>query len=82
MLGLGLLANWPLAVYGVNFADMLGGQAMEAGGVALDMHFYADLSANKTIFFCLLAYIMTLLAAIYPAVKAAKLKPIDCLQHR
>lgn len=81
-LGLGLLANWPLAVYGINFADMMGGQTIEAGGVAMDMHFVADLSTSKTVFFCALAYGMTLLAAIYPAVKAAKLKPIECLQHR
>lgn len=81
-LGVGLLANWPLAVYGLNFAEMAGGQAMEAGGVAMSMHMYADLSPTKVVLFCLLAYGMTLLAAIYPAVKAATLKPITCLQHR
>lgn len=81
-LALGLLGNWPLASHGINFADMTGGQAIEAGGVALDLRFRADLSTTKVALFCALAYGMTLVSAIYPAVKVATLKPVACLQHR
>ncbi|MBN2357870.1 MAG: ABC transporter permease [Deltaproteobacteria bacterium] len=81
-LALGLLGNWPLAANGLNFSDMTGGQAVEAGGVALDLHFRTDLSPGKVALFCLLSFVMTVVSAIYPAVKVATLKPIACLQHR
>ncbi len=80
--GLGVAANAALAVNGVDFAKMMDMETMEAAGVAMDMHMFPDLSPVKVTVFAVLSLGMTLFAAIYPAVKAATLKPIQCLQHR
>jgi ABC-type lipoprotein release transport system permease subunit len=81
-LALGVAFNASWAGSGLDMTQMAGAESMEAAGVAFDMHIYPDLSAIKTSVFCALAFLMTVLAAIYPAIKAATLKPIECLQHR
>ncbi len=78
---LGLLANWPLATHGLDMSQLVGG-TLEAGGFALDMVIYSDLSPVKTVCFAVFVWCLTMLAAIYPAYKAATLKPVECLQHR
>lgn len=80
--GLGVAANAALAVNGVDFSRWVDMETMEAAGVAMDMHMFPDLSAVKVTVFAVLSLGMTLVAAIYPAIKAATLKPIECLQHR
>ena len=80
-LGLGLLGNWPGAHYGVDMSALMGGENVEAGGTVMASKFYADLSTTKVIFFCVLSYAMTLIAAIYPAVKAIQLKPVDSMRQ-
>lgn len=79
---LGVAANAALAVNGVDFSQMMDMETMEAAGVAMDMHMFPDLSPVKVTVFAVLSLVMTLFAAIYPAIKAATLKPIQCLQHR
>ncbi len=81
-LAVGVVLNASWAGSGLDMTAMAGAESMEAAGVAFDMHIYPDLSALKTAIFCGLAFAMTVLAAVYPAVKAATLKPIECLQHR
>lgn len=80
---LGLLGSWPLAVYGFDYAEIAGEslKSMEAAGVAFESLVYADLSAYKVAIFCALTAAMTQLAALYPAWKAATLRPIAGLQH-
>jgi ABC-type lipoprotein release transport system permease subunit len=77
-LGVGL--NELLAINGVDFTELAGGQTMEAGGVPLDLHMYPDLSWVKVGLFVALSFAMTVLAAAWPAWKTAKLRPIECLQ--
>ena len=79
---LGLLGHWPLAVHGLDYSAMMGGETIEAAGVAMDSMVYSDLTAYKVAIFCLLTLAMTLLSSLYPAWKAATLQPIQCLQHR
>jgi ABC-type lipoprotein release transport system permease subunit len=81
--GVGLLLNWPLAVWGIDYGGLAGGgDSIEAAGVALAAHQYSDLSGVKVVVFAVLAFAMTVLASLYPAFKAARLRPIRCLQHR
>ena len=80
--GLGVACNAALAVNGVDFSQLMDAQTMEAAGVAMDLHMYPDLSPIKVTIFAVLSMGMTLFAAIYPAVKAATLKPVECLQHQ
>lgn len=79
-LGLGLLGSWPLAVHGVD-ATALVGEGFEAGGVAWDMHIYAHVYPERLVTFGTLGLAMTLLATIYPMVKAARLQPIQAMQQ-
>jgi len=79
---LGVLMNWPMAVYGMDFAQFFGGDTVEVAGFALVTTLYADLDPLKVVIFALTVWTVTTAAAIYPAVKAAALTPIDCLHHQ
>lgn len=78
----GLLLNWPLEVWGLDYGAFTGGGSMEAAGVVFEMQQYSDLSLAKVALFAALTLAMTVLAAVYPAVKAARLRPIRCLHQR
>ncbi|MGI5861440.1 MAG: ABC transporter permease [Myxococcales bacterium] len=78
----GLLLNWPLEVWGLDYSAFTGGGSMEAAGVVFETYQYSDLSPAKVVLFAVLTLAMTVLAAIYPAVKAARLRPIRCLHQR
>jgi len=80
-LALGLLGNWPLAVNGLDYSA-LAGETMEASGVVLRTRIFSQLTDAKVALFVVLAVLMTVLAALYPALKAARLRPVQCLQHR
>jgi putative ABC transport system permease protein len=80
--GIGLLLNWPLTEYGFDYSSMMGGQTVEAAGVALESLVHSDLSGRKLAVFCALTIVMTVLSAFYPAWRASRLRPIQCLQHR
>jgi len=77
-IGVGL--NALLAINGIDVSSLAESGTMEAAGVALDLHMFPDLSWRKVVVFSLLSLGMTLLAAVYPAYKAAALKPIECLR--
>ncbi len=79
--GLGLAFNYPLATQGLDLSKLTGG-SVEAAGFALDMVIYGDLSPVKTAGFAISSWFLTVLAALYPAYKAATLKPVECLQHQ
>ncbi len=79
---LGVGANALASIHGLDFSKLAGGQAMEAGGVPLDLHIYPDLSPEKVIAFAAIGVVVTVASAAWPAVKAARLKPIECLETR
>ncbi|MBN2360281.1 MAG: ABC transporter permease [Deltaproteobacteria bacterium] len=79
--GLGLLFNWPLWAGGIDLAELYGG-SVEVAGLALDMVVHGDLSPLKTAIYALAVWLLTVATAIYPAYKAATLRPVACLQHR
>ncbi|MBN2361852.1 MAG: ABC transporter permease [Deltaproteobacteria bacterium] len=79
--GLGLLGHWPLAVYGLDYSA-LAGETMEAGGAVLRTRIFSHLVAWKVVLFAAAAVGVTVAAAIYPALKATRLRPVQCLQHR
>jgi len=80
-LAIGLAINWPLMTHGLDMSALTGG-TVEAAGFALDMVIYSDLDPVKVMWYAFAVWLMTVLAAVYPAYKAATLKPIECLQHR
>ncbi len=80
--GIGGLMSWPLIVNGVDLTEMMGGaEAMGAAGVPMEMMLYGELSPMKVVFFACLTFVLTLLAAIYPTWKAARLHPVEAIHH-
>ncbi len=79
-IGLGLLGSWPLSVWGVD-ATAIVGDSFEAGGVAWDMHIYAHVYPERIVTFAVAGIVVTLLATIYPVVKAYRLQPVQAMQQ-
>jgi len=81
--GLGALMSWPLVINGIDLGALSGGMegSLSAGGVPLEMKAYGDLSLYKVIVFSGVTFGLTLIAAIYPTWKAARLHPVEAMRH-
>ncbi len=80
--GIGALLSWPLIVSGVDLSRVYGTSGnISAGGVPLDMTIYGDLSPAKVLLFAGITLGLTLLAALYPTWRAARLHPIEAIHH-
>jgi ABC-type lipoprotein release transport system permease subunit len=78
--GLGVLVSVPLDHIGLDYGSMLAGG--EVGGVVLgSTRIFGRLSVHKTVLFCLLAWLITVLASIYPTWRASRLRPVEALHH-
>jgi ABC-type lipoprotein release transport system permease subunit len=77
---LGLLASWPLITQGLDFAAMMG-ENLEMGGVTLDSRVYAAIDWERLIIYSAAGVVMTMLATLYPALKAARLRPVESMRH-
>jgi ABC-type lipoprotein release transport system permease subunit len=78
---LGLAIVVPLSSVGLDLTALTGG-TMEVAGLPLDFTIYPDLDPAKLAIYVAGVWLLTVLAAVYPAYKAATLKPVDCLKHR
>ena len=83
-LALGLLANWPLQVRGVDLGAMAGvqGEGFDVAGVQAELVMHSELSPSKVALFVTLALLLTVSASIYPAWKAGRLKPVQAMRRR
>ncbi len=79
-IGIGLLASWPLTVWGIDAAALLG-DTVEVGGLAWDMHIYAHVYPERVILFAAAGLVITLLATLYPVLKTSRIQPIEAM-HR
>jgi ABC-type lipoprotein release transport system permease subunit len=78
--GIGILATIPTMEYGIDYSAMMG-ENVEVAGVTMDSHVYAAWSWPGTIGFCISAWVMTVLASIWPAWRASRLAPVDAMRH-
>ncbi len=83
----GLVANvvaFPVILWlqekGIDYGDMMG-SANPLGDVALDTVLRGQLSAPMFLLVPIGAAIMALVASIYPALKAARLQPVEAIRH-
>jgi ABC-type lipoprotein release transport system permease subunit len=76
---LAIPAMWYLTKYGINMGA-LGG--MDAGGVAIAEIWYAEFSLQTCALPITILWVMTLIAVLYPAIKAAWIHPIHAMRHR
>jgi ABC-type lipoprotein release transport system permease subunit len=74
---LGLLGNHRLETHGLS----LDVGHMEASGVLLPSHFYSDLAPHKVVWSALAVLTIVLVSALYPALRAGRLQPVEAMHH-
>ena len=77
---LGSLATWYLVSVGIDLADFVP-ETLEFGGVVFDPVMRADWDPLWMFRIVLYVIGLTLLAALYPAVKAGRITPVEGMRH-
>jgi len=67
---------WYFTVYGFFVGDM------GMTGILMGDQIYAHLTAQDTIYLAIVAYVVTLLASLYPATLAARMEPVEALHGK
>lgn len=71
---LGIIVIGYLSKYGFNI------ESIGVTGILLSNTIYADLTLEDTVTLTVLAFVVTLLAGLYPAILAARMEPIEALR--
>lgn len=77
----GLAMTWPLATHGLDYAAFTGESGLEVSGMSVDSLMKANYAWDKTAAYAIASLLMTVLASVYPAIKASKLRPVDAMRH-
>ncbi len=77
----GLAIVLPLNQNGLDLASMMGGESVEVAGVALNTVIHPTVEWSVFATFCGLAWLFTVLSSLWPALHAARLKPVDAMRH-
>ncbi len=77
---LGSLATWYLVAVGINLADLVP-ETLEFGGVIFDPILRANWNPGWMIQIAIYVVGLTLLAALYPAIKAGRITPVEGMRH-
>jgi len=77
---LGSLATWYLWSVGINLEDFVS-DTLEFGGVVFDPVLRASWDVVWMIKIACYVVLMTLLAALYPAIKAGRITPVEAMRH-
>lgn len=80
-LALGVAANWPLVHYGLDYSQFIGADTMESGGVTIAAVIHARYDPWRMAVYTAFAVVFTTLAAAYPAVYVARLRPVAAMRH-
>lgn len=78
---LGLALTYPLATHGLDYAMFTGESGMEVSGLSINSVIHANYAWQKTGTYALGSLVMTVLASIYPAVRASQLRPVEAMRH-
>ncbi|MEZ4222477.1 MAG: FtsX-like permease family protein [Polyangiaceae bacterium] len=79
-LAFGLIGNHHYATAGIDVAGWVG-SGMETSGIVLPKRFYSHLYPDKVLWSSLIVLGLVMLGAIYPALRAARLEPVEALRH-
>lgn len=77
---LGVLTTWPAVHYGIDYGALMGDNIAVAG-VAIESMVYAEWNWPGTLVFCLLAWLLTIVATLWPAWHAATLEPVQAMRR-
>jgi putative ABC transport system permease protein len=79
-LALGLLLDWYLVVYGIPMADS-DGEGFAYMGITFDPVIYGKVLPEGIIMSVSSVLIVCVLAAVWPAIRAARLRPVDAMRQ-
>jgi ABC-type lipoprotein release transport system permease subunit len=79
-LAIGLGANHYFATVGLDVRAALGGQ-LETNGILLPARFFADLSSVKVVWSTVVVLALVVAGAVYPAIRASRLEPVEAMRH-
>ena len=71
--------HWWFSRHGLDFSAMMGGDTAIMG-TFIDPVIYTELSRGRVIELTLIVFVATLASGIYPAVKAARVTPVQALR--
>ncbi|MBU1238305.1 FtsX-like permease family protein, partial [Myxococcota bacterium] len=81
-LAVGLTMSYIVSIYGLDPADLAGGeQGMEAAGVPLTEKLYPKITAFSCVWSSLFVMILTLISALPPSLRAAKILPVKAIRE-
>ena len=78
---LGAAFSYSLVVNGLDFSDSMG-EGMSTSGVVMATHFYGAWDIPRMITFAIACFIVTFIAAIWPAWKVSRLEPVKALRNQ
>ncbi len=76
---LGVSITWYFVRYGLDLSSL--SEGISFAGLALDPVWYAAWSFESLLSPILFLFVMTTVAVIYPAIKAAVIRPVDAIHH-
>mgnify|MGYP000642475461 CR=1 FL=1 len=79
-LALGILTTLPGMHWGIDFGAMMGDN-VEVAGVTMDAMVYPEWDWGGTFGSCAIAWLMTVLAALWPAWHASRLEPVQAMRQ-
>jgi ABC-type lipoprotein release transport system permease subunit len=79
-LGLGGVLDWLLVEYGINYATG-DGQGMTWSGIVFDPRIKGSVQLDPIITIVVMLFFVTVVASLWPAWRAARLKPVDAMRE-
>jgi ABC-type lipoprotein release transport system permease subunit len=79
-LALGLLGNHYFATTGIDLEALMG-KGFETSGILMPSHFYSHLYLDKVLSSAAVILGLVLAGGMYPALRAARLEPVEAIRH-
>jgi ABC-type lipoprotein release transport system permease subunit len=78
---LGVCLSYPMVVNGLDFSDSFG-EGMSNAGVVMSTTVYSAWDVPRMAFFAFACFVVTFLAATWPAWKVSRMEPVKALRNQ